>query len=141
MMHRRFQRHRPNSCACVDLAKVLFFTTQAFVRHLRATERPGKAINISSVHEELPFPGFASYCASNGGVRMLTRTLAIELGPLGITVNGIAHGAIATTINANEARIFTKSVALGELICPSSSPRKTRVDRARREHLLSACCV
>ena len=79
--------------------KGLFFTSQAFVRHLREVKRPGKVINISSVHEDLPFPGFASYCASKGGVRMLTRDLAVELGPLGITVNAIAPGAIETPIN------------------------------------------
>jgi glucose 1-dehydrogenase len=79
--------------------KGLFFTTQAFVQHLRATKRPGKVINMSSVHEELPFPHFAAYCASKGGVKMLTRDLAIELAPLGITVNSIAPGAIETPIN------------------------------------------
>jgi glucose 1-dehydrogenase len=86
----------------VDLnLKGVFFATQALVRHLRETGRPGKVINISSVHEELPFPGQAAYCASKGGVRMLTRTLAVELGRLGITVNGIAPGAIETDANAS----------------------------------------
>jgi glucose 1-dehydrogenase len=79
--------------------KGLFFTSQAMVNHLRATGRGGRIINISSVHEDLPFPNFSPYCASKGGVRMLTRTLAVELGPLGITVNGIAPGAIETPIN------------------------------------------
>ena len=80
--------------------KGVFFATQAFVRHCRAAARPGKIINISSVHEELAFPNFAAYCASKGGVRMLTRTLAVELGPLGITINSIAPGAIETPINS-----------------------------------------
>jgi glucose 1-dehydrogenase len=76
-----------------------FFITQDFVNHLRATNRPGRVINISSVHEELPFPHFSTYCASKGALKMLCRDLAVELGPLGITVNNIAPGAIATPIN------------------------------------------
>ena len=79
--------------------KGMFFVTQAAVRHLRQAGRPGKVINISSVHEELPFPHFASYCASKGGLKMLTRNLAIELAPSRITINSIAPGAIETPIN------------------------------------------
>src|SRR3954451_11252997 len=80
--------------------KGVFFATQAFVQQCIAARRPGKIINISSVHEELAFPNFAAYCASKGGVRMLTRSLAVELGPLGITINSIAPVAIETPINA-----------------------------------------
>lgn len=79
--------------------KGLFFITQAFVKHRMGAKAGGKVINISSVHEELPFPHFASYCASKGGVKMLTRNLSIELAPLGITINSIAPGAIETPIN------------------------------------------
>jgi glucose 1-dehydrogenase len=81
--------------------KGLFFLTQAFVRHRMQAKSGGKVINISSVHEELPFPHFSSYCASKGGVKMLTRNLSIELAPLGITINSIAPGAIETPINKN----------------------------------------
>ena len=81
--------------------KGLFFLTQAFVRHRMAVKSGGKVINISSVHEELPFPHFASYCVSKGGVKMLSRNLSIELAPLGITINSIAPGAIETPINKN----------------------------------------
>jgi glucose 1-dehydrogenase len=90
--------------------KGVFFLTQAFARHVRerdggaAADQPGRGgrvINISSVHEELPFPHFASYCASKGGVKMLMRDLAIELAPLGINVNNVAPGAIETPINAH----------------------------------------
>lgn len=80
--------------------KGVFFGTQAFVRHCRSQGTGGKIINISSVHEDLAFPGFASYCASKGALRMLARSLAVELGPLGITINNIAPGAIETPINA-----------------------------------------
>jgi glucose 1-dehydrogenase len=79
--------------------KAVFFVTQQVVRHLQAEKRPGKIINISSVHEELPFPHFASYCMSKGGLKMMTRNLAIELAPFGITVNSVAPGAIETPIN------------------------------------------
>ncbi len=80
--------------------KGVFFATQAFARHLMETKRPGKVINMSSVHEELPFPHFAPYCLSKGGLKMLTRDLAIELAPFGITINSIAPGAIETPINS-----------------------------------------
>jgi glucose 1-dehydrogenase len=76
-----------------------FFLTQAFVRKLRDAKKPGRIINISSVHEDMVFPGFASYCCSKGGLRMLMRDLAVELGPMGITVNNVAPGAIVTPIN------------------------------------------
>lgn len=76
-----------------------FFLTQAFVRRLRDAKKPGRVINISSVHEDLPFPHFTSYCASKGGMKMMMRNLSIELAPLGININNIAPGAIETPIN------------------------------------------
>ena len=76
-----------------------FFLAQAFVRRLRAAKKPGRIINISSVHEDMAFPGFTAYCCSKGGLRMMMRNLTVELGPLGITVNNIAPGAIVTPIN------------------------------------------
>ena len=79
--------------------KGAFFTTQAFVRHRMEVKQPGKVINLSSVHEDLPFPHFTSYCASKGGMKMVMRNLSIELAPYGITINNIAPGAIETPIN------------------------------------------
>lgn len=81
--------------------KAAFFLAQAFAAHCKAGGRSGKVINISSVHEDLPFPHFASYCVSKGGMKMMMRNLAIELAPLGITVNNITPGAIETPINAH----------------------------------------
>jgi glucose 1-dehydrogenase len=79
--------------------KGAFFASQAFVQHRMAVKKPGKIINISSVHEELPFPHYTSYCASKGGMKMMMRNLSVELAPYGITVNNIAPGAIETPIN------------------------------------------
>lgn len=93
--------------------KGVFFATQSFVQHLMATKRSGKVINISSVHEELPFPHFTSYCASKGGLRMMTRNLGVELAPYGITVNNVAPGAIETPINT---KLLNDSEKLGALL-------------------------
>ena len=79
--------------------KGAFFLTQFFVRPLIKAKLPGRVINISSVHEDMVFPHFSTYCASKGAIRMLMRDLAVELGPYNITVNNIAPGAIATPIN------------------------------------------
>ena len=101
--------------------KAVFFATQAVVKHFRATNNKGKIINISSVHEELPFPHFTSYCASKGGVKMITRNLAVELGSMGITINNVAPGAIATPINHNllnnpeQLKKVTSNIPLGRL--------------------------
>ena len=70
--------------------KGAFFLTQRFVQKLLALNKPGRVINISSVHEDMVFPNFASYCAAKGGMRMLMRDLAMELGPANITVNNVA---------------------------------------------------
>jgi glucose 1-dehydrogenase len=61
----------------------------------------GRIINASSVHEDRPMPTNSPYCAAKGGLRMLMRTIAVELAPEGITVNNIAPGAIETPINEN----------------------------------------
>lgn len=101
-----------------------FFLTQQFVRKLRSAKRPGRIVNISSVHEDMAFPGFSTYCCSKGGLRMLMRNLTVELGPLGITINNIAPGAIATPINtallANKPKLeaLRNNIPLGRLGTP-----------------------
>ncbi|MFL6427762.1 MAG: SDR family NAD(P)-dependent oxidoreductase [Acidobacteriaceae bacterium] len=77
-----------------------FFLTQYFVQKMLAANKPGHVINISSVHEDMAMPHFSSYCAAKGGLRMLMRNLAVELGPKNITINNIAPGAILTPLNA-----------------------------------------
>jgi glucose 1-dehydrogenase len=77
-----------------------FLCLQAAARRMKETGG-GSIVNISSIHEDLPFPNHAAYVAAKGGLRMLMRNAALELGPLGIRVNNIAPGAIATPINAD----------------------------------------
>jgi glucose 1-dehydrogenase len=59
----------------------------------------GKIICMSSVHQEIPWAGHANYATSKGGIKLLMESLAQELAPHRIRVNGIAPGAIRTPIN------------------------------------------
>jgi glucose 1-dehydrogenase len=76
-----------------------FAVSQAAAREMVRQGGGGRLIYMSSVHEDIPFPGYTSYCASKGAIRMMMRNLCIELAPHAITVNNIAPGAIATPIN------------------------------------------
>jgi glucose 1-dehydrogenase len=77
---------------------------------------PGRIVNISSVHEDLAMPTNSPYCAAKGGLRMLTRTIAVELAPHGITVNNVAPGAIETPMDAPlEANTSEMSQLLSEI--------------------------
>ncbi len=62
-------------------------------------ETRGKIVNVSSTHEDIPFPGYTSYCVAKGGLRMLCRDLSVYFAPMKININNIAPGAIATPIN------------------------------------------
>jgi glucose 1-dehydrogenase len=61
----------------------------------------GVIINVTSVHEEIPSPGGAPYDAAKGGLRSISRTLALELAPQGVRVNNIAPGMIVTPMTAD----------------------------------------
>ncbi|MFL5674581.1 MAG: SDR family oxidoreductase [Chloroflexota bacterium] len=82
----------------VDL-KSAFFGVQLAARQMIAQGGGGRIINISSIHEDWPMPGNSPYCLAKGGVRMLTRTAGVELAPHGITVVGVAPGAVHTPID------------------------------------------
>lgn len=76
-----------------------FLCAQAAAKQMIGQNSGGRIINISSIHEDIPMPGNAPYCATKGGLRMLMRTIAVELAPHGITVNNIGPGAIYTPID------------------------------------------
>jgi glucose 1-dehydrogenase len=82
----------------VDL-KSAFFGVQAAARQMIKQGGGGRIINISSIHEDWPMPGNSPYCLAKGGIRMLTRTAGVELAPHGITVVGVAPGAVHTPID------------------------------------------
>jgi glucose 1-dehydrogenase len=76
-----------------------FFCAQAAAKQMISQGSGGRIINISSVHEDMPMPTNAPYCATKGGLRMLMRTIAVELAPHKITVNNIGPGAIDTPLD------------------------------------------
>jgi NAD(P)-dependent dehydrogenase (short-subunit alcohol dehydrogenase family) len=81
--------------------KGLFFACQAAGRHM--VERGyGRIVNISSQAGHVGIRRNAAYCASKGGVELLTKVLALEWGPSGVTVNTVAPGFIRTAANAAE---------------------------------------
>jgi glucose 1-dehydrogenase len=96
--------------------KSAFFGTQLAAKQMIAQGGGGRIINITSVHEDWPMPGNTPYCLSKGGVRMLTRTAGVELGPHGVTVVGVGPGAVATPINTSTMDDPAKMKALDAAI-------------------------
>lgn len=76
-----------------------FVVSQLAARQMVKQGEGGKIIFTSSVHEDIPYPGYTAYCASKGGLRLMMRNIAMELAPHKINVNNIAPGAIATPMN------------------------------------------
>jgi glucose 1-dehydrogenase len=76
-----------------------FLCAREAARGLLDAELPGVIVNVSSVHEVIPWPQFAHYCATKGGMKLFGQTIARELAPHGIRVVQIAPGAIETPIN------------------------------------------
>ncbi len=93
-----------------------FLCAQAAAKAMIRQGGGGRIVNISSVHEDLPMPTNAPYCAAKGGLRMLMRTIAVELAPYKITVNNIAPGAIYTPIDADiEANVEIEGKLMAEI--------------------------
>jgi glucose 1-dehydrogenase len=99
----------------VDL-KGPWLCSQAAARQMVQQGGGGRIINISSVHEDMTMPTNAPYCAAKGGLRMLMRTIAVELAPYKITVNNIGPGAIDTPMDAPlKAQPELMKILLGEI--------------------------
>jgi glucose 1-dehydrogenase len=93
-----------------------FLTCRRLVRALQAKGMKGRIVNISSIHERAPRPGGVDYDSAKGGLSQLTATLALELAPKGIAVNGVAPGMILTPMNQtaldNPAELAAKQAAI-----------------------------
>ena len=93
-----------------------FLVSQAAARQMIVQGQGGRLINISSVHEDLPMPTNSAYCSSKGGLRMLMRTIAVELAKHRITVNNIGPGAVFTPIDADvEAKPEMEKALMAEI--------------------------
>jgi NAD(P)-dependent dehydrogenase (short-subunit alcohol dehydrogenase family) len=99
-----------------------FLCAQRAARRMIDQGRGGRIVNVTSVHEFIPLPGGANYCASKGGLGMLTKVLALELAEHGIRVNAVAPGEIATPMtgqhevdpNEGEAKPYIPLERAGE---------------------------
>ncbi|MED3980804.1 glucose 1-dehydrogenase [Priestia megaterium] len=79
-----------------------FLGSREAIKYFVENDVKGTVINMSSVHEKIPWPLFVHYAASKGGMKLMTETLALEYAPKGIRVNNIGPGAINTPINAEK---------------------------------------
>lgn len=79
-------------------AKGIFFCAQAAARAM-APRRYGRIVNITSTASQVAIGALAHYCASKAAAAMITKALALELGPMGITVNGVGPSTVPTALN------------------------------------------
>jgi glucose 1-dehydrogenase len=93
-----------------------FLCTREAARGMTAAGIPGSIVNVTSVHEVIPWPQFGHYCASKGGLKLFAQTVARELAPQGIRVVNVAPGAILTPINQDLIDDPTKRAAVEEEI-------------------------
>jgi len=111
-----------NRVLAVNLTGV-FFVSQAVARIMVDKRTPGRIVNVSSVHAVVSEPNAAPYTATKGGLEAMTRTMASELAPHGITVNCVRPGATRTGMSApiytsQIVRSLMAKIPLGKIAPP-----------------------
>jgi NAD(P)-dependent dehydrogenase (short-subunit alcohol dehydrogenase family) len=111
-----------------------FLTAQAAGREMVARKTAGQIIFISSWVQDVPRENIGGYCASKGGLKMLARAMALELGPVGIRVNLIAPGFVDAGLTAEYLRANPErrakiegEIPLGKLISTEELVRSVRL--------------
>lgn len=100
-----------------------FYGCRAAARQMVAQGAGGRIINVTSVVDVQPIANMSAYVTAKGGIVGLTKQLALELGPAGITVNAIAPGATDTPLNIEAytpevRRAYNERIALGRIADP-----------------------
>jgi len=101
-----------------------FMLSQMVAREWVNARRNGKIVNIASIYGQVAALNVLPYCASKGGVQMLTKAMALELAPYGINVNGVAPGPTKTAITkphfetSKKLELLTSNIPLARLADP-----------------------
>lgn len=111
-----------------------FACAQTAARRMVSQGRGGRIVNISSVHDVIPIRGGSAYCAAKGGLLMLTKVMALELAPHGITVNAVSPGETATPMNGVPEHVDAGDIDRPAI--PVGRPGRAREVAALIAHLL-----
>jgi len=116
----------------------LWLLTKLFLRELKSSQ--GRIINISSIHAKSTLNGNAVYAMSKGAVESFNRGLAIELAPLGITVNCLRLGSVDTPM-LNHKRGMEKTIPIGYIAQPEEVAKVIRFLLDDNSSYMTGSCI